>query len=72
MIGAAERDAWLRHMLGSLEAVTAARRTPAETVARIRAYLVDVAAFPRQRLSGTCSRPLAPRRRSWARRAQFH
>ena len=44
-IGDAERDAWLRHMLGSLDAVVAARRTPAEEVARIRAYLTDVADF---------------------------
>ncbi len=44
-IGEAERDAWLRHMLGSLDAVTAARGTPAEPAARIRAYLVEVADF---------------------------
>ncbi|MFN2607124.1 MAG: globin [Acidimicrobiales bacterium] len=44
-IGEAERDAWLRHMLGSLDAVAAARGTPVEAVARIRAYLTDVAAF---------------------------
>jgi len=44
-IGDAERDAWLRHMLGSLEAVTAARSTPVEPVARIRAYLTDVPDF---------------------------
>lgn len=44
-IGHAERDAWLRHMLGSLDTVAAARRTPAEVVARIRAYLTDVADF---------------------------
>ena len=44
-IGEAERDAWLRHMLGSLEAVAATRGTPLETVARIRAYLTDVADF---------------------------
>ena len=41
----AERDAWLRHMLGSLDAVAATRATPAEAVARIRAYLTDVADF---------------------------
>lgn len=45
VIGAAERDAWLRHMLGSLEAVAAARATPADAAARIRAYLTDAADF---------------------------
>lgn len=44
-IGHAERDAWLRHMLGSLDAVAAVRGTPADAVARIRAYLTDVADF---------------------------
>lgn len=44
-IGEAERDAWLRHMLASLDAVAASRSTPAEPVARIRAYLTDVAEF---------------------------
>ena len=44
-IGAAERDAWLRHMLGSLDAVAATRGTSGEAVARIRAYLTDVADF---------------------------
>ncbi len=44
-IGAAERDAWLRHMLGSLDAVAAARSTPVWAVDRIRAYLTDVADF---------------------------
>lgn len=44
-IGDGERDAWLRHMLGSLDAVTAARGTPPPAVARIRSYLVDVAEF---------------------------
>ena len=44
-IGGAERDAWLRHMLGSLDAVAATRGTPEEAVARIRAYLTDVAEF---------------------------
>ncbi|MGH9152955.1 MAG: globin [Acidimicrobiales bacterium] len=44
-IGDAERDAWLRHMLGSLDAVAAARKTPEDAVARIRAYLADVADF---------------------------
>ena len=45
VIGDAERDAWLRHMLGSLDAVVAARGTPVEALARIRAYLTDVADF---------------------------
>ena len=44
-IGTAERDAWLRHMLGSLDAVVAARSTPPDAEARIRAYLTDVADF---------------------------
>ncbi len=44
-IADAERDAWLRHMLGSLDAVAAARGTPGEAVALIRAYLTDVADF---------------------------
>lgn len=44
-IGVSERDAWLRHMLGSLDAVAAARSTPVEVVARIRSYLTDVADF---------------------------
>lgn len=44
-IGPAERDAWLRNMLTSLDAVAAARGTPVEAVARIRAYLTDAAHF---------------------------
>ena len=44
-IGEAERDAWLRHMLGALDAVTAERGTPIEVAARIRTYLTDVADF---------------------------
>ena len=44
-IGEAERDAWLRHMLASLDEVAAKRRSPEEEVARIRSYLVDVADF---------------------------
>ncbi len=44
-IGAAERDAWLHHMLASLDAVAAARGAPVEAVARIRAYLTDAADF---------------------------
>ena len=45
VITEAERDAWLRHMLTSLDAVTTARATPAEPAARIRTYLTDVADF---------------------------
>ena len=44
-IGAPERDAWLRHMLASLDSVTRSRGTHPEAVARIRAYLTDVADF---------------------------
>jgi hemoglobin len=44
-IGEAERDAWLRHMLGSLDAVAAAHGTNVEAVARIRGYLTDAADF---------------------------
>jgi hemoglobin len=45
VIGEAERDAWLHHMLGSLDVVATTRGTPVEAVARIRAYLTDVADF---------------------------
>jgi hemoglobin len=45
VIGEAERDAWLRHMLASLDAVVVSRGTPVHEVARIRAYLTDVADF---------------------------
>jgi len=45
IITEAERDAWLHHMLASLETVTAARATPPEPAARIRTYLTDVADF---------------------------
>lgn len=45
IIGDAERDAWLGHMLGSLGAVAAARGTPVDAVASIRAYFTDVADF---------------------------
>lgn len=45
VIGLAERDAWLRHMLGSLDARVATGTGPAEAVARIRTYLTDVADF---------------------------
>ena len=44
-IGPAERDAWLRHMLQSLDSVAAARGAPDEAVARVRAYLTDAADF---------------------------
>ncbi|HEX3621115.1 MAG TPA: globin [Acidimicrobiales bacterium] len=44
-VGEAERDAWLRHMLPSLDAVAAAHSAPVEAVARIRSYLIDVADF---------------------------
>jgi len=44
-IGDAERDAWLRHMLTSLDTVAATRQPPVDAVARIRAYLIDVAEF---------------------------
>lgn len=45
VIGEAERDAWLHHMLASLDEVTTTRHTPAEPAARIRTYLTDVAQF---------------------------
>jgi hemoglobin len=45
VIRAEERDAWLRHMLASLDAVAATRGTPVAAVGRIRAYLTDAAAF---------------------------
>ncbi|HVL06574.1 MAG TPA: globin [Acidimicrobiales bacterium] len=44
-IGDAARDAWLRHMLRSLDEVTAVHGTPAEVVERVRAYLSDTADF---------------------------
>ncbi len=44
-IGEAERDAWLHHMLGSLDAVAAAHGSPVAAVVRIRAYFIDVADF---------------------------
>jgi hemoglobin len=44
-IGGAERDAWLRHMLRSLDAVAVARSTPTPAVDRIRGYLTDTAEF---------------------------
>ncbi|MEA2686310.1 MAG: hemoglobin [Actinomycetota bacterium] len=45
VIGDAERDAWLRHMLGSLDTVAATHEPSVDAVARIRAYLTDVADF---------------------------
>jgi hemoglobin len=45
VIGDAERDAWLSHMLASLDAVAADRAAPGPAVARIRMYLVDTAQF---------------------------
>ena len=45
VIGEPERDAWLRHMLGALDALTAARGTEPVATARIRAHLTDVADF---------------------------
>ncbi len=45
VITTAERDAWVRHMLSSLDAVTAERGTPPDLVARLRAYLTDTATF---------------------------
>jgi len=44
-IGDAARDAWLRHMLRSLDEVTTVRRIPAELADRIRSYLTDTADF---------------------------
>lgn len=58
-IGEAERDAWLRHMLGSLDSVASARGTPVEAEARIRAYLTDVADFLVNTRRGTA--PQEPR-----------
>jgi hemoglobin len=45
VIGEAERDAWLRHMVAALEATAAARSTPPELVAPIRDHLVGTADF---------------------------
>lgn len=45
LVGVAERDAWLVHMLGSLGVVAATRAVPEEAVARIRSYLTDTADF---------------------------
>ena len=45
VITEAERDAWLRHMLTSLEAVSGERGTPPELVTPIRDHLVNAADF---------------------------
>ena len=45
VVGEAERDAWLRHMLAALDSVSAERGTDAALVERIRAHLVDAADF---------------------------
>jgi hemoglobin len=45
VIGEAERDAWLRHMVAALEATAAAHSTPPELVAPIRDHLVNAADF---------------------------
>ena len=45
VIGEAERDAWLRHMLAALDALVAAHGTPPELEGRIRSHLVDAADF---------------------------
>jgi hemoglobin len=45
VIGEAERDAWLHHMVAALEATAAARGTPPELVAPIRDHLVNAADF---------------------------
>jgi hemoglobin len=45
VIGEAERDAWLRHMLAALDALVAASGTPPELEGRIRSHLVDAADF---------------------------
>ena len=45
VIGEAERDAWLGHMLASLDAVCQVHGTPPEHVAAIRDHLVNAADF---------------------------
>lgn len=45
VIGEAERDAWLRHMVGALDALVAARGTAPEVAERIRDYLRETADF---------------------------
>ncbi len=45
VIGEAERDAWLHHMLAALDATAVARGTAAELVAPIRDHLVNAADF---------------------------
>jgi hemoglobin len=44
-IRAAERDAWLRHMLAALDATAAAHRAPPELVEPIRGHLRQAADF---------------------------
>ena len=45
VIDEAARDAWLRHMLGALDAVVAERSTDPALVDRVRGHLVDAADF---------------------------
>ena len=45
VIGEAERDAWLRHMLAALDQVGGAHGTPAELLGPIRDHLVNAADF---------------------------
>jgi hemoglobin len=45
VIGEAERDAWLHHMVAALEATAAAHATSPELVAPIRDHLVNAADF---------------------------
>jgi hemoglobin len=44
-VGEPERDAWLHHMLGALDAVAGERDTDPDLVTRIRGHLVDAADF---------------------------
>jgi hemoglobin len=45
VIGEAERDAWLGHMLAALDATAAAHEAPAELVPGIRQHLLQAADF---------------------------
>ncbi len=45
VIGEAERDAWLGHMLAALDATTAAHDAPADLVPGIRQHLLQAADF---------------------------
>jgi hemoglobin len=45
VVGEPERDAWLHHMLGAVEALAGERGTDPELVDRIRGHLVDAADF---------------------------